>query len=256
MTNFVLGRVSVIVPAKNSEISIYRCLASLKHQTYHDIEIIFVNNNSTDNTKEIASQVLATSTFNVIILDEYEQGVSFARNKGLSYASGQFICFLDSDDALYPESIERRVIFLQKESIGLCFGNYDIIYTNGIMKTRKLPKTVTKFNKFYSNWIPNLCGMYDRSKINIVYQDNIGHEDYLMWLKLLESTEIALNIGGAPLSQYYKSKYSLSANKIKSAIWHYNILKLQDFGLAWRIIFFCGYISLQIKRIIYQYFST
>ena len=248
MEKFVKRRVSVVIPAHNSEGTIERCLLSIENQTYSDVEIIFVNNNSSDETSLLAKSILKKSKFRVVSLDEPQQGVAFARNKALSYASGQYICFLDSDDELYADSISRRVNCIFQTSVPICYGNYDIVYEDGRIKTMQMPAQVTAFNKYYANWIPNLCGMYDRSMLEIVFQKNVGHEDYEMWLQLLDSTEKAVNVGGKPLSRYYQSKMGLSGNKLESAKWHYNVLKRQSFGLKRRIWYFSFYVLFQIYK--------
>lgn len=109
-------KVSIIIPAYNASKYIKRCIASLLNQTYKNIEIIVVNDGSTDNTLEMAKQ------FDITVLDKENGGVSSARNMGLKIATGDYICFVDADDYVEKNYIES-VINVIKEN------NYDIIET-------------------------------------------------------------------------------------------------------------------------------
>ncbi|MFN3692324.1 MAG: glycosyltransferase family 2 protein, partial [Fervidobacterium sp.] len=90
--------VSVIIPAYNVEGYIEKTIESVLNQTYRNLEIIVVNDGSTDKTREIAYNILKNSGVNFKIIDQTNQGVSVARNVGIENASGDYIKFLDGDD--------------------------------------------------------------------------------------------------------------------------------------------------------------
>ncbi len=89
--------VSVVVPVYNTEKYLRQCLDSLVHQTLRDIEIILVNDGSTDGSLAIAREY-AERHHNVLVISQDNQGLSAARNAGMARASGEYIGFLDSDD--------------------------------------------------------------------------------------------------------------------------------------------------------------
>lgn len=89
--------ISFIVPVYNAEQTIERCVNSLRLQTFSDIEILLVNNCSTDSSLQICKD-LSKKDSRVLVLDIAENGVSVARNKGIDEASGKFISFVDADD--------------------------------------------------------------------------------------------------------------------------------------------------------------
>ena len=91
-------KVSVIVPCYNVEPYIGECLNSLVLQTIQDIEILVVDNNSTDGTKEIVLEFAAKNPGKIKTLHEPKQGISHARNLGLSRARGEYVGFVDGDD--------------------------------------------------------------------------------------------------------------------------------------------------------------
>lgn len=92
-----MPRISVIVPVYNVEEYLERCLTSIVNQTYKDLEIICINDGSTDNSLEIL-KAFAQKDVRIIIIDQPNQGLSSARNIGISRATGEYISFIDSDD--------------------------------------------------------------------------------------------------------------------------------------------------------------
>lgn len=99
---------SIIVPIYNSLKYIHRCLDSLILQTYSNIEIILINDGSTDGCVDVCHKyVLRDNRINVF--SQPNSGVSSARNYGLSLAKGKYIMFLDSDDYMFPEMCETMV---------------------------------------------------------------------------------------------------------------------------------------------------
>ncbi|MCP1450459.1 glycosyltransferase family 2 protein [Priestia megaterium] len=98
-------KISVIVPFYNQEKFIEKCVLSIMNQTLKDIQIILVDDGSTDKSKEIV-EALAKSDDRILILEQKNQGQGIARNYGLNYASGEFVYFLDSDDYLNDNALE------------------------------------------------------------------------------------------------------------------------------------------------------
>lgn len=98
--------ISVIIPAYNAEKYLAECLESVKNQTFSDFEVIIVNDASTDSTAEIAQRFAAQDPRFKLLQLSSNHGLSGARNRGLSNATGEFITFLDSDDCLYPQALQ------------------------------------------------------------------------------------------------------------------------------------------------------
>ena len=99
-----MTKVSIIVPVYNTENYIERCLNSLVNQTLEDIEIIVVNDGSTDNT----GKILQKYRDKIKIIEQKNSGIATTRNKGLEIATGKYIAFVDSDDWLEIDEIEKR----------------------------------------------------------------------------------------------------------------------------------------------------
>jgi glycosyltransferase involved in cell wall biosynthesis len=117
--------VSVITPCFNREWSIKRAVKSVFAQTYRPIEYLIIDDGSTDGTfkaiQELAQE--APDGVTVRILRQSNQGANRARNCGMSLSNGEYLCFLDSDDELTPNSVEVRAIALREDvTIDLCYG--------------------------------------------------------------------------------------------------------------------------------------
>lgn len=109
--------VSVIIPVFNREDFIVNTLDSLKYQDYRPIEIIVVDDGSTDNTSHVVDNWRLLNTkpgFHMTIINQQNQGAPMARNHGVDEAKGIYVQFLDSDDTLEPIKIAKQVEILEK----------------------------------------------------------------------------------------------------------------------------------------------
>jgi len=128
--------VTVIVPAHNEEKTLKRNLLSIANSTYKNVEIIIVNDSSTDNTGKIALnfQRKYSSQFKMIkVLNVNVRGKARALNKGLKHAHGSLFMCLDADSALTVDALERGVKFFREKSVGALASNVKIISGKGFM---------------------------------------------------------------------------------------------------------------------------
>jgi glycosyltransferase involved in cell wall biosynthesis len=108
---------SIITPCYNGEKHVYRFLDSILIQTYSNIELIFVNDGSTDNTEHVVlsyKEKLENKGIRLIYISQENKGLGGAINAGLKKVTGKYICWPDSDDYFEPESIELRLEILEK----------------------------------------------------------------------------------------------------------------------------------------------
>lgn len=118
-------KISVIVPIYNVEKYLVKCIDSLVNQTYHDLEIILVNDGSTDSSEDIIKQY-AEKDNRILALNKNNGGLSDARNYGLKYATGDYCLFIDSDDYLALNALELCVNKINETGADIvCF---DMIY--------------------------------------------------------------------------------------------------------------------------------
>lgn len=124
--------VSLIIPCYNSEFCIERCITSILDQNYSQIELILINDGSTDSTEIKINQMKEKIEANIerfIYVKQSNQGVGAACNTGFGYATGEYLMLLDSDDMLLPDSIKKCVDFLEKNL------SYALVRTNGYYVT-------------------------------------------------------------------------------------------------------------------------
>src|SRR5438067_1586433 len=118
------GTVSVIVPCFNAARYVDEALRSIRSQTYPEIDIIAVNDGSTDDTQRLLEEH-ARSDSRVRIFSQPNRGLSAARNTGLKNVRGEFVSFLDADDVILPEKLEKQVRYLlDNPAIDLVYSDY------------------------------------------------------------------------------------------------------------------------------------
>ncbi len=120
--NLDLPLISAIIPAYNAETFIAKTLLSILSQTYQNIEILVVNDGSTDSTADIVKS-FAQKDSRVILLNQSNAGVAAARNLAISKATGEYIAPIDADDIWYPQNLEKQLECLIKSepSVGVVY---------------------------------------------------------------------------------------------------------------------------------------
>ncbi|HDX6328340.1 TPA: glycosyltransferase family 2 protein, partial [Campylobacter fetus] len=131
-----MSKISVIIPCFNARDYINECLESLLNQSLKEIEIIAINDGSSDDTIKILNEFANTDN-RFIIIDQKNNGASAARNAGIEASSGEFIMFLDSDDFLSSNGILNKLynIALNLDA-DIVFGDFNY-YKNGEIKYQK-----------------------------------------------------------------------------------------------------------------------
>jgi glycosyltransferase involved in cell wall biosynthesis len=118
-------KISIIIPTFNREKLVMEAIESLRKQSYKNIEIIVVDDCSTDNTQILVEKEKYIDQRIVYIRHKQNKGAPTARNTGIENASGEFLAFLDSDDRWLPEKLERQMEVLQKNrQAGLIYTGY------------------------------------------------------------------------------------------------------------------------------------
>ncbi|MFT8636967.1 MAG: glycosyltransferase family 2 protein [Pseudoclavibacter sp.] len=121
--------VSIVIPIYNVAEYLSTCLQSVTQQTYKDIQVILVDDGSTDQSSSICDQFAGrmSTQVDVIVIHQRNSGLSAARNRGLERATGRFILFLDSDDYVHQTLVADCVAELTAHSYDIVFFNYDRI---------------------------------------------------------------------------------------------------------------------------------
>lgn len=140
-SEFIKGLVSIIIPTYNRANLIGETIESIFQQDYKKIEIIIIDDGSTDNTKQVVDvyKLLAPEGISVNYVRQEKKGGSAARNLGAKYSTGEFIQFFDSDDLMYTDYISKRLnILKEKIEFNFCVCNCDF---NDTSTNIKLPES-------------------------------------------------------------------------------------------------------------------
>ena len=188
-----LPLVSVIVPSFNNEGRIGFALQSVITQDYENLEIIFVNDASTDDTLKNAEEVLKNSSRSYKIINhEKNRGVSAARNTGIDAANGEYICFCDGDDLMKENLVSTLVALCLKYDCDISFGGYIWRFENGepdllCALNFDIPQPIKGEDALYMSlfkrgFMIHLCGMIFKKsfleKINLRFTEGcISGED-------------------------------------------------------------------------------
>lgn len=141
--------VSIIIPLYNKEASIKNTIESVLNQDYYDIEVVIINDGSTDNSIQIVSSILDNR---IKLISKPNGGVSSARNYGIKHAQGEYILFLDADDILYPNALSTLIRLHQTYNVDITCGNYHT--------TRNKIKKIFSHYKFEGIISSNLYSYY------------------------------------------------------------------------------------------------
>lgn len=189
------GKISVLIPTYNRAELLERAIKSVLAQTYHNYEIIVIDDGSTDNTQ----QVIHRYRHKLRYFSQLHRGVSAARNLGLEKSTGTWVAFLDSDDYWLPTKLERQMQFLRQQP------HLMIAQTEEQWIRHGVPVNPMKKHQKYGGWIFEKClplCIISPSAV-IVHQkifNDVGVfdesfpvcEDYDLWLRVALKYEIGL----------------------------------------------------------------
>lgn len=222
-----MPKVSIIMPCHNGEKYITDSINSVLHQTFLDWELLVIDDNSTDSSANVIEEFCKKDARIKLLKNQNQTGLpATARNVGIKAAQGRFIAFLDCDDMWLPLKLEHQIPLFETKNIAVVFSYYSKMNADGNYgaNTISSPVFVSYDYMLNGNCIGNLTGMYDTQKCGKVFQKEIHHEDYLMWLSILEQGFFALNTNTIE-AVYRENKSSVSGSKIKIFSWQWNILR-------------------------------
>lgn len=130
-------KVSVIIPVYNSQKYLSRCIHSIINQTYTNLEIIIIDDGSSDGSSDLI-RILSEEDSRIIVKKIKNSGVSHARNVGLECSTGEYVCFIDSDDWIDKHMIEHMYLLQRKKAADIVQCSFGIIYEKN--STKKIYK--------------------------------------------------------------------------------------------------------------------
>lgn len=215
---YIDGLVSVIMPVYNSEKYLIETLNSIFMQDYKDIEIVLVDDCSKDNSAKIIRELRTEHPEIVYYLQEENSGAGAARNKALELAKGQYVAFLDSDDAWMPSKLTKQINLMKNQKTAFSYTAIKMMNEKSeiIKEKRKIKEKCDYTYLLYNTMIATSSVVIDRKVLGDFRMSlRRGGQDYATWLMLLRSGTIAYGVDEA-LVKYRVAQGSLSSNKFKS----------------------------------------
>lgn len=242
---------SVIIPMYNCSETIGQAIQSAQNQSYRNLEIFVINDQSTDQSPEIVKKLAEKDQRIRIIENPKNLGVAQSRNIGFANVHGEYIALLDGDDIWEPQKIERQIALLQNTNSDFCYSSYS--YINGIGNEIGVPRI-----------IPDSCSYDDLLKENFICCSSVVlrsdltqkhkmtseffHEDFVYWLELLKSGYTAVGCKDV-LLKYRVSQKGRSHNKINAAKGRWNIYrKFCKMNPIASFYYFCFYAVHGLKK--------
>ncbi len=230
-------KISVIMPVYNAEKYLSEAIESILDQTYSDLELIILNDRSTDSSKEIIQSFQAKDERILFIDNQVNTGPATLRNKGFDIAKGEFIALLDADDIAHPSRFEKQIAIMNNnEKIGVCgswFTSFGEKVSNKIIKHPEYHEQI-KVNFLINCTLGNSTAFFRKNIIeNIRYdKDFVPVEDYKLWSELITGTQfyniqeslVHYRIHNSNISQTKIDNVNRSNKKIK-------IFLLNEFGI-------------------------
>lgn len=206
--------VSIIIPVYNRGNKILSCYNSLINQTYKKIEIIFVDDGSTDNTFDILNSFLDKR---VVVIRQKNSGPSEARRRGFDESHGEYICFVDSDDWIEKDYIYKLVNSMEKNKSNMAIGRLGVHYYYPLikyitLKVRKKPKFIDlgKNKEYLSVLTPGIVGKLFKRDLLVLKK-----------VKFRANEDIAIMY-----PMYIKCRY---ISVVNNATYHYNLAETSQF---------------------------
>jgi len=225
--------ISLIIPIYNVEKYLKDCLESAVNQTINNYEIILINDGSTDSSKEIAEKY-EKKYKNIILINKENEGLGAARNTGIKNAHGKYICFLDSDDMITKDRLEKQFNLANEYNLDIVMSGCRYYYEKGLDKkvdtsNQEYVNTWADEKKVYNGkefFMEEICQnrinqitcreMYKKSFLienNIFYPEGILSEDIEFFVRTLLKAKRVMNI---PKSFYIwrKRPSSITTSKV------------------------------------------
>lgn len=218
-------KVSVIVPVHNTAPYLEKCVDSIMAQTLQDIEIILVENGSTDNSLELCHQ-LAEKDGRVRVLHIGQGDVSAARNEGIRHAEGLYIAFVDSDDTVQPEMYEEMYSLASQHDLGMVCSNFHRVYDDrpnkhifaqdGKVQILSAREICTL--NFLGKTSKSICTHIFRRDLfdDELFPEGVYHEDRAMAFVYMSKCGM-----GAVINKSYYNYYQRSGSRIRSKSYKY-----------------------------------
>lgn len=227
ITKEMKPKISVIMPAYNAEKYIGEAVESVLNQTYENLELLIIDDCSTDGTFQLLECIAKKDSRIKIFRNEKNLGVADTRNRGFEIADGEYSALIDSDDVWRREKLEKQIELMIRQGIDVSYCSYGLIDENGNKCGRDfITPAKTEFDQMLEKSVIS-CSTAVLSK-NIVknykFKKEYYHEDLVFWLQILKDGFKARGVIEV-LADYRILANSRSSNKLVCAIERWNVYR-------------------------------
>ncbi len=243
--------VSVIMPAYNAQAYIERAIRSVIEQTVTDLELLVLDDGSTDNTCAIVEALSAQDSRIVLMPNGRNMGVARTRNRGLDCSKGRYVAFLDSDDVWHPEKLKTQLACMEQTGADLVYSSYAIVDEQGVKVSADylVPEKVS-YKALLKENIIGCSTVVLKSEIaeKFRFKSDFYHEDYVLWLQMLKEGYVAAGCKEV-LTDWRYVENSRSYDKLNSAKKRWNIYrKFLGLSALRSAILFCNYALAGLRK--------
>lgn len=245
------GLVSIIIPVYNASKYVEDAINCILQQTYEKIEIIMIDDGSTDDTLE---KIKRFEDERIRVYSNQENcGPAATRNRGIDTARGRYLAYMDADDLCTSNKIEKQVCFMKETDCAFSFTGYQFADETGVRngKVVNVPDVVDYEYALRHTVISTITVMFDRYKIpnEILYMPlDARAEDTATWWKILRNGYKAYSIN-EPLSVYRRHRGSRSSNKASAVYGVWRMYRRNEqLGLLKSMVCFVSYLWNAVKR--------
>lgn len=224
--------VSVILPTYNSEKTIDKTLTSILSQDYQNLEILVIDDKSSDNTRQIIENFALKDQRIKLFKKPENKGVADSRNLGIKKATGKYVAFLDSDDLWPRNKIKDQVKFMQKHKALFTYSDYKMydVKENKFVGLQKTPKRISYYSALLGNVVGCSSVMFNKEVIGPVQIPNLEkRNDAALWLKILKKARYGFQVPNITF-QYNIRHGSLSSGKKSDLLKHHYIMYRKSQG--------------------------
>ena len=221
--------VSVVMPAYNASPTLIASAESVLAQSFADLELVIVDDASSDATLELAQELAHRDGRVRIVRHHLNGGVARARNSALEASTGAYVAFLDSDDLWLPDKLQVQLAEMSGD-VGFSYMAYQHLNSFGTLGSTWLPPaSVTYAQALRGNPIGTLTAMISVDLLDGHRFPERGHEDYALWLTLLRKIPMARRVGKPqPYALYRTASTSLSGSKLRAMRWQWDVYRQQE----------------------------
>lgn len=220
--------ISIIMTYYQKSEYIHETIRSILKQSFKDFEIIIIDDEVSENSQKVLSEIKKLDTRIKIFRNKENLGAGQSRNNAINLCKGKYIAFCDCDDLWKPQKLEKQINFMEKNKLKFSFTSYEIInFKNSIIGFRKAEKNLT-FKKLRNSCDIGLSTVIVKREVfnteHLRFGNTKTKEDFILWL-LISKNGIKLNGLSEFLVSWRKTRRSLSSSNLQKIKDGYNVYR-------------------------------